>query len=586
MVDEVIYTAITFAPVQGFIEKSRKLRDLYGASLILSYLSQQIVLAADSRDDVTVISPANISVQKGMPNRILMKGHFTEKMARDVLLAAWQNILSVCRNWIEQELPNYEYEWEREWGHWGNHTWEIFWGEGNSIASAMENLETRKLSRAWTAINWIGESSSLTGTDGIAFPGLGGKNRNPITRNLTYRSELDEIRKFYESLAEITENRDNSQEEEPEAEELEEENSQVEVQPEGKFIALNEQLSIPELVKRLVTCEDVRKNIGIAIGGKKSYFGTLPQGFKEIRRKPTETQPGQWTGWFMGDGDEVGKKLKKMANGENPEEEIRVFTRQLRNWGKDFYGSLPRQKLGRVIYAGGDDFLGVIYSKKPKEPNSGLAALEWLMTLNDTWHEHEAKINVSVGFVWVAGSVPQRDVLQHCRQAQETAKNLNRDRVTIRVVFNSGQYVDWTCPWKYLHILKSYRDRNGNTYPEWECRGRNPKYEPNWTHIFSDLAQLKARHAFGLAENRRRKEIDNYTANQSKILDNRRNFLKFFDIYFPGYREILINYEKLLVGASDDVSSAQKASLMIDWIEDLITIGWHLCSNTSSSLNH
>jgi len=29
------YTVITFAPVQGFIEKSRKLRDLYGASQIL-----------------------------------------------------------------------------------------------------------------------------------------------------------------------------------------------------------------------------------------------------------------------------------------------------------------------------------------------------------------------------------------------------------------------------------------------------------------------------------------------------------------------------------------------------------------------
>ncbi|KYC38642.1 CRISPR-associated protein Cmr2 [Scytonema hofmannii PCC 7110] len=584
MTDEAIYKAITFAPVQGFIEKSRKLRDLYGASLILSYLSQQIVLAADSRDDVTVISPANISVQKGMPNRILIKGHFTKEAAQEVLLAAWQNILSVCRNWIEQELPNYEYEWEREWGHWGNHTWEIFWGEGNSIASAMEDLETRKLSRAWTAINWIGESSSLTGTDGIAFPGLGGKNRNPITRNLTYRSELDEIRKFYKSLAEITENRENSQEAEPEADEsdADEENSQEEVQLEGKFVALNEQLSIPELVKRLVTCEDVRKNIGIA-GEKNSYFGRLPKGFKEIRRKPTETQPGQWTGWFMGDGDEVGKKLKKMANGENPEEEIRVFTRKLRNWGKDFYRYLPSQKLGRVIYAGGDDFLGVIYSKKPKNPNPALTALEWLMTLNDKWHEHDQKINVSVGFVWVAGSVPQRDVLQHCRQAQETAKNLNRNRVTIRIVFNNGQYVDWTCPWKYLHILKSYCDRDGNTYPEWENKGRDPKYEPNWAHIFSDLAQLKARHAFGLAENRRPNAIESQTANnkaRSIIIQNRRAFISFLEIYFPNWSQVLQQNEILIVGAKDGTDSYIVAQMMINWIEDLITIGWYLCSNT------
>ncbi|MFB2771569.1 type III-B CRISPR-associated protein Cas10/Cmr2 [Pelatocladus sp. BLCC-F211] len=215
MTDEAkdTYTAITFAPVQGFIEKSRKLRDLYGASLILSYLSQQIVLAADKLPETTVISPANISIQKGMPNRILIKGHFPAETARKVLLTAWKDILAVCRNWIETKLSDYEYEWEREWGHWGKHTWEIFWGTGKTIAAAMEDLETRKLSRAWTAINWIGESSSLTGTDGIAFPGLGGEDRNP--KDLTYRSEQGDIQKFYESLANITENQDNSQEDEP-----------------------------------------------------------------------------------------------------------------------------------------------------------------------------------------------------------------------------------------------------------------------------------------------------------------------------------------------------------------------------------
>jgi len=69
------YTAITFAPVQGFIEKSRKLRDLYGASLILSYLSQQIVKEAEKT--TKVISPALPNVQKGMPNRILLHGEFT-----------------------------------------------------------------------------------------------------------------------------------------------------------------------------------------------------------------------------------------------------------------------------------------------------------------------------------------------------------------------------------------------------------------------------------------------------------------------------------------------------------------------------
>ncbi|MBW4442550.1 MAG: hypothetical protein KME10_15220 [Plectolyngbya sp. WJT66-NPBG17] len=42
---DTIYTAITFAPVQGFIEKSRKLRDLYGSSFILSYLANALCKA-------------------------------------------------------------------------------------------------------------------------------------------------------------------------------------------------------------------------------------------------------------------------------------------------------------------------------------------------------------------------------------------------------------------------------------------------------------------------------------------------------------------------------------------------------------
>jgi CRISPR-associated protein len=61
-VSNTLYTAISFAPVQGFIEKSRKLRDLYGASLILSYLSQGLCRAAEQIPNCTVISPGLIDV--------------------------------------------------------------------------------------------------------------------------------------------------------------------------------------------------------------------------------------------------------------------------------------------------------------------------------------------------------------------------------------------------------------------------------------------------------------------------------------------------------------------------------------------
>ena len=94
------YTAITFAPVQGFIEKSRKLRDLYGSSFILSYLAESLCRAAKKHQNYTkpyqpkdpkdaddpVISPALINVTQGTPNQIILQGYFPEKEAKKAFL--------------------------------------------------------------------------------------------------------------------------------------------------------------------------------------------------------------------------------------------------------------------------------------------------------------------------------------------------------------------------------------------------------------------------------------------------------------------------------------------------------------------
>lgn len=530
------YTAITFAPVQGFIEKSRKLRDLYGASLILSYLSQQIVSYVEHKDGLKLISPALPSVQKGMPNRILIKGEMTEDKAKEIILSEWKEMLRVCREWIERNIPD-NYHWEREWSLWGCHTWEIFQGCGCSIKDAMEDLETKKLSRDWTAVNWIGESSSLTGTDGIAFPGMGAKQRNPKTLN--YGLEDKQIKDFYTKIARKLDN------------------CPPDKEPEGKFIAPNEKLSIPELVKRLVTLPEIAN----LISRNKREDEKLQKlkGFQEIDRKPEPSKniPGQWTGWFMGDGDKVGDHLKKLANDKNGDDKIHQFSDSIRSWGKKFEQTFP-QDLGRIVYAGGDDFLGIIYSKNSHEPIQALEAYHWLLTLKDKWQEHQQGINVSVGFVWVAGSVPQRDVLQHCREAEKVAKSLGRDRVTIRVVFNTGQYVQWTCPWDYLGILKKYQDRDGKTFTQWEENGKKKEDFPNWGHVYSDLATLKARHAINL---------DATANNVNEIIA-----LELFNIYFVQQKEYLENHQEKLVGNANNLE-------LMKWIDGLINIGWYLCSN-------
>jgi len=546
--EKYIYTAVTFAPVQGFIEKSRKLRDLYGASQILSYLSRHIIDTAEREiSTIKVISPGSPNIERGIPNRILFKGDFPEDKARESILQTWKKVLNCCKEWLTSNLRHLEpYYWDDEWNHWANHTWEIFWAQADSPISVMKELETKKLCRDWTAINWVGESSSLSGSDAIAFPGLGGTGRNP--KHTNYKEENKQIKTFYTDLAKITE--------EPTSSEIQ-----------GKFIDPREKLSIPELTKRLVTYPSIAEELGMSVVER----------FTEIQRQSNFNGKTEylWTGWFMGDGDNVGEHLKNIAEDEG-DVGLSRFSTAMQKWGEDFYEDFNRYPnpniQGRVIYAGGDDFLGVIYGRQTEKKTSdskqtdkkiGLEVYEWLMTLNDRWNEHKQKITLSVGFVWAAGGVPQRDVLQHCRETQKIAKSSGKDRVTIRVVFNSGQYVQWTCPWNYLYVLKRYRDRDGKTYPKWECRGRKDNCKPNWNHIYSDLAELKARHAIDLHKS---------SQDRSKYLLG----MSLFDIYFEDERHLQRESATILYG---ERNTLVKDIDMIIWINDLINVGWQICTN-------
>ncbi|NJK74441.1 MAG: CRISPR-associated protein Cmr2 [Microcoleus sp. SU_5_6] len=573
------YTAISFAPVQGFIEKSRKLRDLYGASLILSFLSYKLVQKAKSESlGLKVISPGLPDHQEGMPNRILIKGKFERNDVQNTLLEEWRKILLICRVWIEDNLdiPKDQYYWSQtedqkdkqkgEWERWGSYTWEIFWGYGESeteaIKKAMDDLETRKLKRDWTAINWMGESSSLTGTDAIAWHQLGKESKEP-GRSLT-KQEQEQQELFYRRLSWLLDNPDYRVGKPSLSLEQLREYEKSKPDDIGKYIAVNERLSIPELVKRLVTYDKIADAIGMEKLKKKPED---PE-FKDINR-----EAGYWTGWFMGDGDEVGKKLKKLAtrpgnNEEKREQELKCFTDLIRGWGKDFYEKedlFPEGK-GRVIYAGGDDFLGVLYSEESKtqekpEKVKPIEALNWLLTLEGQWkdlqntikQELDLDFTYSVGFVWAGHQVPQRDILQHCRDAEKRAKSLGRDRITIRVVFNSGKFVQWTCPWTRLNILTEYRDRNGKTWGE----------NPNWTHIYNDWAELKARHAIRL------KAMEGININKQIALE-------LFNLYFNDIGKVF-SQQRLW----DEIAGNNTEEAIVNWIDDLVQVGWQLCRNSN-----
>lgn len=577
--NEPIYTAITFAPVQGFIEKSRKLRDLYGSSYLLSYLSWAICNAAKSKG-CQVVSPAVPNITQGMPNQIIIRGDFQEDDAKYALETAWKCVTESCREWIEKYVQDgWEYHsWQRIWRLWTKHTWEFFWVQGKrdeTVSKVRQRLNDKKRCRGWTGINWQGESSTLSGIDAIAFPGLG-LIADP--RQFNYQQQKSEVRKFYEQLSQ----------------KLGE--SFIDLTPGlnfsgatrieyskiygSSFIDPSEELSVPELIKRLITHKAIAQQLIArfteAFGDDwmqiKGFHGITelsedlnPESFKDLNR----FQNNNFQGWFQGDGDKAGDYLKSFADTPQEAYKTKKFSIIMRNWGKYFQQNPPPNC--RVIYAGGDDFLGVFYNAKTGQNLESNYCIDWFSRFKtQCWDTNQGNpkkkpITVSVGFVWAAPGIPQRDVLQHCREAEKSAKSQGRDRLACRVLFNNGNHLEWVCPWWLLEqgLLTSYSDRES---------------KQNWTHIYNDVAVLESRHAFN--------------ENSTDIA------FGLFEVYFPTQKSIIgkENWwniydaeEKLsqsgILGDrknyyQDDtqiIDTAKVNTALNNWIINLAKVGFHLC---------
>ncbi|WP_199331481.1 type III-B CRISPR-associated protein Cas10/Cmr2 [Aulosira sp. FACHB-615] len=666
-----VYTAITFAPVQGFIEKSRKLRDLYGSSFILSYLASTICRKARDKG-FWVVSPATINLTQGTPNQIIIKGDFPETEVKEVFDSAWDGVIQTCRQWIEDHVPG-EYHWRRTWNLWSSYAWEFFWGQGESITNARGNLDQIKRRRNWTAINWTGESSTLSGADAIAIPSLG--SNHPKTYK--YETQKNEIKAFYQQLSYavghdfIEHIRNELKKKNPEIHSrlverygqgfikfIEERFPKISQQERDELIREygsgiidpDEELSIAELIKRLITLEAIASPIGIPTQ-------EIPETYRDLnrlntKRKKDKLEPdNRWTGWFQGDGDKAGEYLKKLSDIETNNFSLAMIT-----WGENILKkSLNNTGCGRIIYAGGDDFLGVLYRTPPDKrflgklvtyltdkagksapklakeittfrqefdsrglhkdvklsvelrhefaqiikdnyksdgilkealADAGLKyqeaeilfrepvlkpqeCLDWFYNFNSAnenalWKQHKQPIGVSVGFVWAAPGVPQREVLQNCRDVEKIAKNQGRDRLAIRILFNGGNYIDWVCPWWCLQeVLQGYCDRHGQTGAK-----------ANWGHIYADVALLESRHAF--------------KGEQTEIA------LALFKIYFPDVNKRLnLKDNKILwnqpeednekkkiisygiLGNKKDCKDANEA--LNNWIINLAKIGFQLC---------
>ena len=486
-------------------------------------------------------------------------------------MQSWKSIVKGCQEWIEKHISSsLPYTWNRDWNHCSEYTWEFFYVEGKeneTISQVRQRLNEAKRQRAWTAINWQGESSTLSGADAVAYPDMANVLTTGTPRN---------IKEFYRSLHE----------------EL------------GDVIDPDEELSIPELIKRIITHSDVirylkQRNTSSSIDQLQITIDNdlNVKSFKDLSRSPKDEN--RWTGWFMGDGDGASDYLKWVGTsrsnqpereGESEGDLTQKFSEEMRDWGKKFKDNEDNQALphGRVIYAGGDDFLGVMYRKdQVLEPK---VCLKWLSKFKSTvWNglgttnpdQPDEKITVSVGFVWASPNVPQRDVLQHTRLAESSAKRGGKDRVAIRVLFAGGNHLEWVCPWRILEdrllenvsledgLFKKYRDRHGVT---------NALENASWTHFYNDVAVLESRHAFG--------------ATLDESCDVAIALMK---VYFPDLPNLLseenlwnkkdeykVIHAGILGNKKDYEPEGQKDrnTEINQWVINLAKVGFYLCSNT------
>ena len=517
----------------SLIEKSRKLRDLYGSSFLLSYLAKALCQKAKERlGDEAVISPALINITQGTPNQILIRGDFSRESAKAIFQSAWQEVCSVCQKYLEEKLPEYknQYHWQRSWNSWTNHAWEFFWAQSDiSIKEARTRLSELKRERDWTGINWQGESSTLSGADGIAWYGMSDKT-HPQDNAI---SEQDFwVEEFYKKLS----------------------------QKLGESILdESEKLNIPELIKRLITLSEIANCLN-NIDSSNLPEIEYPKTFVDLNRKNNNLEDNRYTGWFQGDGDSVGQFLQEQSLKSDEATALNTFSRKMMGWGKNLKYFLPPldndlptipetdisqlllRRHGRVIYAGGDDFLGVLYRNSTEEKLTASECVGWFYRFPEIWQKHEQPITPSVGFVWAAPGVPQRDVLQHCRETEKLAKNNGRDRLAIRILFNSGNHLDWHCPWWFLKdLLESYCDRDGNQ---------------NWTHFYNDVAVLESRHAF-----------NDDSSDVAKAL---------FEIYFDDPTNQLLERNLQGTDSKTKILLDTQDKTVNNWIINLAKVGFHL----------
>jgi hypothetical protein len=229
---------------------------------------------------------------------------------------------------------------------------------------------------------------------------------------------------------------------------------------------------------------------------------TLENEWQELV-SPSWTTPIQWTVGWRGDGDNMGKWLSgQQYQKQNlpwqswhpTSDRIESYglnvtaptvpprSRQIElphmldlsvlfgHWNALLYPLVEEKHASKVIFAGGDDFLLLgplpeavsltsdlhhLWSGQPCPLTEPLDPLVegWVQYKNSIYPVPGQRMTFSLGVVIAQRRIPQSLWHRNLNEAYKAAKKAGRDRVCVRVLFNSNQTLDWICPWPLWDLL-------------------------------------------------------------------------------------------------------------------------------------
>lgn len=158
------------------------------------------------------------------------------------------------------------------------------------------------------------------------------------------------------------------------------------------------------------------------------------------------------------------------------------------HWNNLLYPLVEMHHQGKVIFAGGDDFLLLgplteaislstdLYRLWTGQPSPLTQSLNpsvdgWVRRNEekDIYPVPSKTMSFSLGVVIAQRRIPQSLWHRGLNQAYKRAKNAGRNRVCMQVIFNSGQTLEWVCPWPLWELLTTVKaDREETDLNRWE----------------------------------------------------------------------------------------------------------------------